>query len=291
MTTRPLACIDWFIDQRESEGCKPRTLEGYRRQITAFVRDMNLQDISELSPRHAIEWTKILRLRGMKSGGINSTQRPVWTWFRWLYDQDIIAIDISRKVKKVPARDVKRRTASEDDRDALVAVVLEGREHPRRNVAIIELLWASGIRREELTRLAVQDYDRTEGTLEVYGKNDTRRTVVVDARARAALWAYLERERGKAPGPLFLGRGGRSGVTATAIKNMLRKAAAAAGIEVSAHDFRRACASNMLAAGVGIDSVMYQLGHSTMTMSLTYGALGRKTRAHAEIRKMQGRTG
>lgn len=284
MTNTAPACLSHFLAQRRAEGCKHHTLEEYERTITDFIRHTGIVDIEELSPSHAITWSNVLRARGMKSGGIASTQRPVWTWFRWLYDQGYVAIDISRRVKKERPRDVTRRTVTSDAKEALLNACLYN-EMPERDMAIIELLWSSGIRRAELCRLSYADYDPHAGSLEILGKDDRRRTVIIDAMAQARMWAYLKK-RGRGPGPLFYGRGMRGPLTAVALRHMLAKASERAGVKASAHDFRRACAANLLADGAGFDSVMYQLGHTSPTMTITYGQLGRKQRAHAEIKRI-----
>lgn len=283
--SRAADCLSHFLDQRLSEGCKPKTLLEYRRTIGDFLRETGLTDPADLNPSHAVAWSKVLQRRGMKSGGIASTQRPVWSWFRWLYNMGYAPQDVSTRVKKARPKDVTRRTVTEDEKDAMVAIVAEHNEMPARDVAILELLYSTGLRMAELCGLSLADYDRKEGTVEVLGKDDKRRVVIADATARASMWGYLDK-RGRNPGPLFTGRGGRGGLTAVALKHLIDKAAARAGVEVSAHDFRRACAANMLADGVGFDSVMYQLGHSTPTMTITYGQLGRQKRAHAEIKRI-----
>lgn len=89
---------------------------------------------------------------------------------------------------------------------------------------------------------------------------------------------YLKRERMKSAGPLFVQRQQRA-MTANAITCVIRSLAESAGVECSAHDFRRACAARMLAAGAMPDVVQYQLGHKTAHLTMRYGHEARRDRS------------
>lgn len=221
---------------------------------------------------------------GLKPKSVNSYQKPVWVWFGWLFRQGYVPTEISRQVRvaRVDDSTIKRRTATPDIIDRLLVSASGRSETAIRNRAVILTLVATGARRTELAACHLEDYDRDAGTLYLrHTKNHQPRWVGVDAAARQALLQYLKLERGERPGPLFLSRTGVAFGT-DGIRQMLRSLALSAGIECSAHDFRRACAARMLAAGAQPDVVQYQLGHKTARLTLQYGAEARRDRSISE---------
>lgn len=262
----------------------------YAYHCGRFIAEADLPpDISQLSTAHLRAWSGILRERGLKPSAIHSYQTSVWTWCRWLYAQEEFGVgDITRRVKMAQVReeDVKRRTASQSTLRKLLIVAKDRSQNPRRNAAIIECLWSTGARRSELAACKLEDYDRTNGTLYLeHTKMGRPRRVAIEGSARRALDAYLIRERGEKPGALFTTKGGKP-LTSYGIQTMLRSHAEAAGVEVSAHDFRRAASARWLKQGAPVDVVMSQLGHTDPGMTLIYGKEGREERSIRTIHDM-----
>lgn len=174
-----------------------------------------------------------------------------------------------------------------------------------RDAAIIALLYAAGLRRDEVVKLGVENYDPGTGTLVITGKRNKQRTARVTNGAADALNDWLT-IRGTAPGALFVEvsksgkvlnehqskvvkpfrivngvrvrnkkagmtiyRGGA--LTAQAVYNMLLKRAQEAGIEnFSPHDLRRTFISHLLAAGTDIAIVSKMAGHASIQTTARY---------------------
>lgn len=266
------AWLGLFMAHKASRGLKPRTLADYRERIDMFLATAP-EDVRELSEEHLLLWTAGLQRRGIKPGAINSYQRPVWTYLAWLYKRHAIDVDLSRLVDKVRVTNVKRRTATESDRDDMLRVARDRAENAARNAAVIQVMYWTGARVEELSRVLLADYNPKTGTMKLLGKGDKARTVGVGLEARLALEEYLVGERGRAPGPLFRARGGLA-MSRNAMRLMLYSVAKGAKVTVSAHDFRRSCAARMRRDGVDVDAVRLQLGHETIAMTMVYAAIG-----------------
>lgn len=274
----PSACADLYLTFRDAEGLTRKTLSGYRDALNLFLTAVpDVADVRELAPVHAARFLAGLRARGLSDGGISVHQRATWTWFRWLHEQGYVSQDISRLVKRVRVRDPKRRTASMDARERMLAVALAAREHKYRNAAIVEFLWGTGARVDEVSRIMLADLDLEAGTVIITGKGGKRRISGVNAQSRVRLHEYIVRERGLQAGTLFLGRSQRD-ITRNALRLTVQALAKRAGVTASSHDFRRACASRLLAEGVPAEDVARQLGHS-LQMTLMYGEQGRTERA------------
>lgn len=273
----PHESVSLFLKEKRSDGLAAATLTSYQRSLAMFLETPDLPaDVAELGPEHAIDFTATLtgRRRGLKPGAINAYQRPVWVWLNWLYLHRFCHTDITRRVHRYPVPAPKRRTASTSAKDLMLVAALDRKEHPYRNAAIVELLWASGPRRKEVAGILLEDVDLDRGVAWLRTtKGEHPRYIGVDMTACAAIERYLVRERGREPGPLFLARG-RGAMTNNAIRCVIRSLAEAAGIEVSAHDFRRACAARLRREGMDIAHVMRQLGHKDETMTLIYSEQG-----------------
>ena len=277
---RPAVYVELYLAQQEAWGLKATTLRAYRMALENFLQIPTLpDDVRELGPEHAIAWVSRARAQKWTPGGIRTRQTAIWTWFRWLYRSRFHDTDISQLVKRVPVPTRNRRTLGEDSHAMLLMAATQMREHAVRDVAIVELLYSTGCRRSEVASLQLGDVDFENGVLRVVrAKSGEVHHIGIGASARAGLMQYRAEVRGYQPGPLFLARGGEA-LSNNGIKMVLQRLAKNAGVTATAHDFRRACAARLLERHVPLDSVMRQLGHSTATMSLIYGEMGRTKRS------------
>jgi integrase/recombinase XerC len=146
--------------------------------------------------------------------------------------------------------------------------------HRARDVAVLELLYASGLRVSELSGLDLDALDRAERTVRVLGKGRKERIVPYGGQAARALQAWLT-VRGEADGPLFTNpRGGRLGVRA--IHTIVSGAARAAGIvrRVSPHTLRHTFATHLLDGGADLRAIQELLGHSRLSTTQRYTHVG-----------------
>jgi len=149
-----------------------------------------------------------------------------------------------------------------------VSDVLSRMEKPRtelelRNRLIFELLYGSGIRRTELTRLNIEDVDLVSGTMRVLGKGYKMRMVPVTAAAAAVYRRYcLVRHASR--GPLFISHCGRRLLPGSI--NLICKTK----IGIRPHLLRHACASHMLKNGCDIRHIQELLGHNDLTTTQIY---------------------
>lgn len=150
-----------------------------------------------------------------------------------------------------------------------------------RDVAIVSMLYACGLRRAELVAL---DYaDVRESSLIVHGKRRKMRQVPIGA-ASFALNAWLA-IRGKQAGALFWGLGNRNRgkrLTTQAVYDMLRRRAKAAGVDkLSPHDLRRSFVGDLLDAGADIATVQQMAGHASVDTTARYDRRGERAKQKA----------
>jgi integrase/recombinase XerD len=151
-----------------------------------------------------------------------------------------------------------------------------------RDRAMLELLYATGLRVSELIRLSFNDVNLEVGYLRTRGKGDKERIVPMGGAAMRALKEYLRESRqipaGKKEGgqTLFLGRGGR-GITRQGFWKLLRRYAAAAGIRkrITPHTLRHSFATHLLEGGADLRSVQSMLGHADIATTQIYTHVSR----------------
>lgn len=172
-----------------------------------------------------------------------------------------------------------------DDVMKLLRTSLAGRTDAARlrDTAILELLYASGIRRAEVAGVRLADVDLAERTIRITGKGNKQRTVVINRTAAAAIEAYL-RVRPRSPDPrLFLGRGG-SGLTPKHVWRIFNNIYRVSGVQkhASPHTLRHSFATHLVENGVDLETVRELLGHESLATTGVYLqlAMAHKRRAY-----------
>jgi site-specific recombinase XerD len=164
--------------------------------------------------------------------------------------------------------------------DEILALLQDCANDPRpigaRDAAVIAVMYSGGLRREEVTKLELADYDETNRKLLVHGKRSKERAVYLADGAVTALKDWMN-IRGKNPGPIFLAvnKGGnligQKRMTTQAIYYLLKSRAKRADVEnFSPHDIRRTFVSDLLEAGVDIATVARMAGHSSVDTTARY---------------------
>jgi site-specific recombinase XerD len=168
------------------------------------------------------------------------------------------------------------RELSSDEIAALMSTCLEDSSPSGvRDGAIIALMYACGLRREEMVALEFSNYDQREGSLKVLGKRSKERIVWLTNGVKDAMDDWIQIRNTK-PGPLFLAinkagkiREGR--MSNQTIYNLFIKRGKTAGIkDFSPHDMRRTFVSDLLDAGVDISTVAKMVGHGSVNTTARY---------------------
>lgn len=146
---------------------------------------------------------------------------------------------------------------------------------PKRDRALLELMYAAGLRASEVVGVDLDHFDFPSRTLRVYGKGNKERMVVFGETCAGALDAYLQGEREQPRGgpeqPLFTNRMGRRLSTRT-VQNVVARWARAAGLppETSPHTLRHSFATHLLDGGADLKSVQQLLGHESLATTQIY---------------------
>lgn len=197
-------------------------------------------------------------------------------FLKYLRKRDIEALSPERiELAKVPERSLDLISGAELKRlmKAPDTKTLEG----KRDSAILELLFSTGLRISELCSLSIDDVDLSRDEFSVRGKGDKVRVVFLSDTARKALQEYLK-HRKDMDDAMFVryGRkqndGGDLRISPRAVQRLIKKYAAAAGItrKVTPHVIRHSFATDLLQNGADIRSVQALLGHASINTTQVY---------------------
>jgi integrase/recombinase XerC len=251
----------------------PHTLRGYRTDLTDFQRfltERGIAGVSATDARAVRAWLAALHARGLSPVSISRKLAALRSWGRFLVRRGVLERNPAREVRgpRLPSKLVSFLPTDE------ATELVEGRgivaATRTRDLAILEVFYASGLRVSELSGLDVEALDRTERTVRVLGKGRKERIVPYGGQAARALQAWLA-DRGERPGPLFTStRGRRLGVRA--LHTIVRRAARAAGIvrRVSPHTLRHTFATHLLDGGADLRMIQELLGHSRLSTTQRY---------------------
>ena len=207
---------------------------------------------------------------------------------RSLWELGELGTDEYHRIRALKAPRGSRLPAGRDvdagERAALIAAAAQDmRPAGARDTAILAVFMATGARIGELAALAVSDVAMSDDAarLRIIGKGDKERQVIVRNGARRALADWLA-VRGTAPGAVFcaIPKGGRAiehdhHMSTTAVHKIITRRAAAAGVDaLTAHDFRRTLAGEMLDAGADIATVAAWMGHADVKTTAKYDRRG-----------------
>jgi integrase/recombinase XerD len=278
----------WLTVER---GLAENTVVSYRRDLrryTSFLRERGVVD-----PLTVDEPTVIAYVEHLKAAR-DDDDRPryapssiarslvaVRSFHRFCVDEGFGSADPSEEIGAPRVPQGIPKALSEQEVDALLGAVPGDDPRALRDRAILETLYATGVRISELIGLDRRDLDLEDGLVRVLGKGSKERVVPVGGSARTALTVYLDRgrpvlaasaRRARSAGEaVFLNaRGGR--ITRQGCWKIVRAAGERAGLggRLSPHVLRHSCATHMLEHGADIRVVQELLGHASLSTTQIY---------------------
>jgi integrase/recombinase XerD len=259
-------------------GASPNTLLAYRRDLESF-RAFLEADGSGFTTAAIGELTRYLawlRRRGLGSRSVARHLSAVRGFYRHLLDAGAVSRDPTEHLDRpTPSRRLPRTLSVTD-----VATLLDAPDSRRpaglRDRALLELLYASGLRASEALGLRIEDANLSAGYVTPTGKGSRQRMVPIGGQALGWIRLYLKTARPAFikradPGTLFLNRFGRP-MSRQALWGILKKSARHAGLRaiVSPHTLRHSFASHLLERGADLRSVQVMLGHADITTTQIY---------------------
>ena len=255
--------INTFLSAKEVEGCSIRTIKYYRENIENLITklDKNIKVVTTEDIRKYLSDYK--ELHKCSSVTIDNLRRIFSSFFSWLEDEDYIIKSPVRRIHRVKTATLVKETFSDENIETM-------RDECKfiRDLAMIELLYSTGIRVGELVNLNQEDINFEERACIVQGKGNKQREVYFDARTKIHLKQYIESRKDN-KNALFVS------------KNKPHQRLSISGIEINLgfetninkvhpHKFRRTLATMAIDKGMPIEQVQKLLGHVKIETTMHY---------------------
>ncbi len=268
-----------YLEALQTErGASPNTLSAYRRDLSGFARFLTRRRaaIESVGPEQVARYLLGLRQAGLGARSVARHVSAVRGLYRFLTREGRLARDPTEHLEAPRPPRRLPRTLSPQDAAALVESPPAGSPMGVRDRALLELLYATGMRASECLALRIEDVNLTAGYVICTGKGDRQRLVPVGAQALHWVRAYLATARPALakrldPGTLFVNHGGRR-LSRQGLWGIIKKAARRAGVRagVSPHTLRHSFASHLLERGADLRSIQVMLGHADISTTQIY---------------------
>jgi site-specific recombinase XerD len=286
--------LERFLGSMASRNASPRTIQEYRRSATEFLTFLGRRDVDWRAPDRASvrAYLSSLADRELAASSVGGRLAAIRSLYRHAARQGWIAADPMAGVRS-PRRPARLpRVLSVEDAARLVeeplrhaAVPRRGLPQPmaaalaRRDAALLELLYATGMRISEATSLTVDRVDLARRRLRVIGKGSKERELLFGGPAQRALQGYLANgrpllagaARGAQPAAIFLNASGGA-LSARGARMAVARWVRDAGVasRTSPHTLRHSFATHLLEGGADLRSVQELLGHANLATTQVY---------------------
>lgn len=284
--------IDTFIDQLWLEdGLSQNTLSSYRSDLTHFGLWCEQQALPLMQVGHAdLQQYLAVKFPTSKARTMGRIIATLRRFYRYALRDNLIKEDPSLQIESPKLPRSLPKSLSEQDVEALLGAPNTDDEMGLRDKAMLELLYASGLRVSELVNIQVPEVDITGGVVRVTGKGNKTRLVPMGEEAADWIRQYLAKSRGQILGAklcdaLFV-TNRASGMTRQAFWYIIKRYARQADIKqtISPHVLRHAFATHLLNHGADLRVVQMLLGHADIstTQIYTHVARERLKKLHSE---------
>jgi integrase/recombinase XerD len=260
-------------------GSAQNTLEAYERDLSRFVdfvvNQKLITDIHKINPEVIVEYLKSLKNGGLSANSMNRSLAALRGFYKYLIREEIVEmnplthIELAKVWMKLPdiiSKDEMKLILQQPGDQTIFAI---------RDSAMLELLYATGIRVSELVNLKTSHINWQVGFLIVMGKGGKERIVPMGKIAYDHVRRYIEEVRpkllNKSSDVLFLNRFGKK-FTRQGFWKIVAGYAKKAGMQkkVYPHTFRHSFASHLLEGGADLRTVQVMLGHSDISTTQIY---------------------
>jgi len=258
------------------------SIESYGRDVQKLVDFLDIHQldigVKEIEGDHLLQFVQWINELGLGARSQARIISGLKTFFKYLLLEDLIdknpmqLLDTPRMQRKIP------EVMSYEEVQALLDTIDLSKNHGLRNRAMLETLYACGLRVSELINLRLSNYFPQVSFLKVIGKNNKERIVPIGEVAIKHIGIYVDHVRKQQENIhpehkdfLFLNRRGKK-LTRIMVFHVVKAAAAAAGLEknVSPHTFRHSFATHLVEGGANLKAVQDMLGHESITTTEIY---------------------
>lgn len=255
-----------FLEAKKMEGCSERTIKYYKvtveQLLNKIIRPIRRVTTEEMR-KYLVDYQKI---NNCGKTTVDNIRRNISSFFSWLEEEDYILKSPMRRIHKIRAEKLVKNVITDEDieklRDGCTCL---------RDIAMIDLLYSTGIRVGELVRLNRSDINFSERECVVFGKGDKERKVYFDAKSKVHLINYLNTRKDDNPALFVSLDKPNDRLKISGVEIRLRQLGRKLNLDrVHPHKFRRSMATRAIDKGMPIEQVQKILGHSQIDTTMQY---------------------
>lgn len=258
------------------------TVEAYIRDVGKLLEYVLFKKIDllpeKLEEEHLTGFVYYLDQLGLEAKSQARIISGIRTFYRFLLMEDLISEDPSAAMESPKLQRTLPDVLAYEEIQQMMQAIDLSEPQGHRNKAIIETMYACGLRVSELVNLQISNLYFEQGFIKVLGKNNKERLVPISPKAMKDIVFYVEHERKQLPvvgkddeDIVFLNRRGKK-LTRVMIFTIVKELAEKAGIpkSVSPHTFRHSFATHLVEGGADLRAVQEMLGHESITTTEIY---------------------
>ena len=258
--------LNMFLAAKRIEGCSERTICYYESSIKHMLSKIE-HSVRKITTEEMRDYlSDYQKWNNCSNVTIDNIRRNISSFFSWLEEEDYILKSPMKRIHKIKTKTVVKNIISDEGIEKLRDNCKE-----KRDLAIIDLLYSTGIRVGELVNLNIDDINLEGRECIVYGKGDKERKVYFDAKAKVHLKEYIE-DRIDDNKALFVTLDAPyDRLKISGVEIRLRKLGRELNLErIHPHKFRRSMATRAIDKGMPIEQVQKILGHSQIDTTMQY---------------------
>ena len=267
------------------KGYSSNTIESYRNDLEKFVKFYSNKSIKDITNEDLKKYIKHLNEEGLNEKSISRNVSCLKSFYKFLVIEKFITNNVSDSLFLPKIRKALPNILTEEEVLKLLDIELIT-PFDYRNKAMLELMYATGLRVSELVKVKLQDIDFNDDIIRTFGKGSKERIIPIGEYAKEYLKKYIELYR-----PLLLIKGNSdyvfinnhgSNMTRQGFFKIIKKIAKEKDIksEISPHTLRHSFASHLLKYGADLRTIQELLGHSDISTTQIYTHI-----SHEELKK------
>lgn len=258
--------LEMFIAAKKIEGCSDRTVAYYKSTVEHLLNsiDTPIRKITTDEIRSYL--ARYQEIGGCSKTTVDNIRRNISSFFSWLEEEDYILKSPMRRIHKIKTIQPVKETISDELIERLRDACL-----CKRDLAMVDLLYSTGIRVGELVGLNIGDISFEERECVVFGKGDKERKVYFDAKAKLHLQDYLKERNDDNPALFVTLDAPHQRLKISGVEIRIRGLGRSINAEkIHPHKFRRTMATRAIDKGMPIEQVQKILGHSQIDTTMQY---------------------
>ena len=258
--------LKMFLDAKKIEGCSERTIQYYKVTIEKMF-ELVTEPVRKITTEEMRTYlSDYQKLNNCSRVTVDNIRRNISSFFSWLEEENHILKSPMRRIHKIKTNQQVKEVITDEDIERL-----RDKCSCNRDLAIVDLLYSTGIRVGELVNLNIKDIDFEERECVVFGKGGKERKVYFDAKAKLHLQSYIKSRSDNNTALFVTLDSPHDRWKISGVEIRMRELGRSLNLsKIHPHKFRRSMATRAIDKGMPIEQVQKILGHSQIDTTMQY---------------------